>query len=174
MNFGKKAKVIFTKGNLLDKIDYLRYVIDIILCIIVLVAYNKKYMLSIRGAISDTISFSSITLGVLGVLIGLLMSLKEESIFFKKAQKYDLDNDIYTSLINRMRNAFIFNLFLLILSVFYCFVIPNMPFFIKCMGLIIWFFLFIFVSWDTVYLIWIIVKICTFKNNDDSVRESRS
>lgn len=30
MNFGKKAKVVFTKGNLLDKIDYLRYVIDII------------------------------------------------------------------------------------------------------------------------------------------------
>lgn len=169
-----RTKVICTKGTWIDKIDYFRYVITGIICVFMVCMYNQKYMLSIRGAISDTISFSSIILGILGLLIGLLMSLKEDSLFFKRAQKYELEDDIYTKLMTRLRNAFMYNLVLLILSVIYCFIIPNINFYIKTSGLIIWFFLFLIVSWDTVYLIWLIVKICIYKPKKKSVRASKS
>ncbi|MDT2612789.1 hypothetical protein [Enterococcus dongliensis] len=170
-----KIKIIFKKGNLIDIIDYLRYVVTIILCFVMMCVYNLKYLLSIRGAISNTISFSSIILGILGLLIGLLMSLKEDSLFFKQAKKYDnMDDDVYAKLMIRLRNAFMYNLALLILSVIYCFIIPNMNFYIKSIGLMLWFFLFLIVAWDTIYLIWIIVKICTYKPEEKSIRESRS
>ncbi|MGM0168034.1 hypothetical protein IGI39_003046 [Enterococcus sp. AZ135] len=170
----EKAKKILKKGDLIDKIDYFRYFITIIICLSLVCIYKKGYMLSIRGAISDTIAFSSIILGILGLLIGLLMSLREDSIFFKKARKYDLDLEIYDKLLKRIRDAFLYNIVLVLLSIFYCFVIPNMPPFIKGMGLFLWFFLFIVVSWDVFYLIWIIVKICTFKDNDTTGRRSVS
>ncbi|HCM86214.1 MAG TPA: hypothetical protein DIT08_09140 [Enterococcus sp.] len=169
-----KMKIILKKGSLIDKFDYFRYVFAIISCCFMVYFYNQKYMLSIRGAISDTISFSSIILGILGLLIGMLMSLKEDSVFFKQAKKYDLNDEIYSKLMKRLRNAFMYNLALLILSVLYCFVIPNINIYIKSIGLILWFFLFLIVSWDTIYLIWIIVKICTFKTDETSTRESRS
>lgn len=167
-------KLIIKKGNIIDKIDYFRYFFALVLCLLMVYFYNQKYLLSIRGAISDTISFSSVILGILGLLIGLLMSLKEDSLFFKQTKKYDLNIDIYTVLMERLRNAFMYNLALLILSVIYCFVIPNMNFYLKIIGLMIWFFLFLIVSWDTIFLVWIIVKICTFKPEKDSIRASKS
>lgn len=170
----EKAKRVLTKGDWIDKIDYFRYAVTIIICLGLVCIYKKGYLLSIRGAISDTISFSSIILGILGLLIGLLMSLREDSIFFKKAKKYDLDLEIYDKLLKRIRDAFLYNIVLVLLSIFYCFVIPNMPSFIKSTGLFLWFFLFIIVSWDVFYLIWIIVKICTFKDNDNNGRRIMS
>lgn len=168
------AKKVLKKGRFIDIIDFFRYIIAMFVCIFLVYFYQKSYMLSIRGAISDTISFSSIILGILGLLIGLLMSLKEDSIFFKQAKKYDKDSEIYYTLLKRMRNAFIYNIILVLLSIFYCFVIPNMPIVIKHCGLFFWFYLFIIVSWDTIYLIWIIVKICTFKDDGNSGRRSVS
>lgn len=77
----EKARKVLKKGDLVDKVDYFRYVLIIFICLFLVFIYKNGYMLSIRGAISDTISFSSIILGILGLLIGLLMSLKEDSIF---------------------------------------------------------------------------------------------
>ena len=162
----EKARKVLKKGDLVDKVDYFRYVLIIFICLFLVFIYKNGYMLSIRGAISDTISFSSIILGILGLLIGLLMSLKEDSIFFRRAKKFDLDSNIYNTLLERLRNAFLYNIVLVLLSIFYCFVIPNMPSFVKSMCLFFWFFLFTIVSWDVFYLVWIIVKICTFKDND--------
>lgn len=173
-NLVKKMKIKIIKGKIIDVIDYFRYVIAILLGLAMLFLYNNKFMLSIRGAISDTISFSSIVLGILGLLIGLLISLKDDSFFFKQAKKYDLKDEIYKVLMVRLRNAFMFNLALLLLSVIYCFVIPNINFWLKSSGLIIWFFLFLIVSWDTIFLIWIIVKICIFEPEENSTRGSKS
>lgn len=169
-----RARKVLKKGDLVDKIDFFRYIIIIFVCVILVVIYNYAYMLSIRGAISDTISFSSIILGILGLLIGLLMSLREDSIFFKKAEAFDLDGDIYDKLLRRLRNAFFYNIVLVLLSIFYCFVIPNVIPLIKHIGLFLWFFLFIVVSWDVFYLIWIIVRICTFKNTENTGRRKGS
>ena len=166
----ENARKVLKKGDLVDKVDYFRYVLIIFICLFLVFIYKNGYMLSIRGAISDTISFSSIILGILGLLIGLLMSLKEDSIFFRRAKKFDLDSNIYNTLLERLRNAFLYNIVLVLLSIFYCFVIPNMPSFVKSMGLFFWFFLFTIVSWDVFYLVWIIVKICTFKDNDNNGR----
>lgn len=83
----EKARKVLKKGDLVDKVDYFRYVLIIFICLFLVFIYKNGYMLSIRGAISDTISFSSIILGILGLLIGLLMSLKEDSIFFRRAKK---------------------------------------------------------------------------------------
>lgn len=172
--FFKKGCLVLKDGHLIDKIDYFRYVIAIFICFITVVIYANEYMLSIRGAISDTISYSSIVLGIIGLLIGLLISLKEDSIFFERAERFELDRDIYNKLLKRLRNAFMYNILLVLLSILYCFVIPAMPLFFKYTGLFIWFYLFIIVSWDVFYLIWIIVKICTFKNNSGNGRRTGS
>lgn len=170
----KEKKEVFKNGHLVDKIDAVRYFITVFICSITVCIYANNYMLSIRGAISDTISFSSIILGIIGLLIGLLMNLKEDSIFFKRAKRFELDTNIYITLLNRMRNAFMYNILLVLLSIFYCFVIPDMNTLIKHVGLFIWFFLFIIVSWDVFYLIWIIVKICTFNDDDNNGRPKSS
>lgn len=169
-----EIREVFKNGHLVDKIDAVRYYIAGLMCLFTVCIYTNNYMLSIRGAISDTISFSSIILGIIGLLIGLLMNLKEDSIFFKRAKRFDLDTNIYITLLNRMRNAFMYNILLVLLSIFYCFVIPDMPILIKYIGLFIWFFLFIIVSWDVFYLIWLIVKICTFNDDDNNGRPRSS
>lgn len=173
-NYWRRTKKVVKKGNIIDIIDFFRYYIITIFCFILVILYNRAYMLSIRGAISDTISFSSIILGILGLLIGLLMSLRDDSIFFKQAKKYDLKDSIYDKLLKRLRNAFLYNIILVLLSIFYCFVIPNTMHLIKYIGLLLWFFLFLLVAWDVFYLIWLIVKICTFKSINNTGRRKGS
>lgn len=71
----------------LDRVNVIHNELIVILCVIFSVFYVCGKFLSIRNSISDTITISSIILGVVGVLIGLLISMKEDSKFFISAKK---------------------------------------------------------------------------------------
>ena len=54
-----EIREVFKNGHLVDKIDAVRYYIAGLMCLFTVCIYTNNYMLSIRGAISDTISSSS-------------------------------------------------------------------------------------------------------------------
>ena len=107
------------------------------------VFYVCGKFLSIRNSISDTITISSIILGVVGVLIGLLISMKEDSKFFISAEKAGKDDFFYKNLMSKLRNAFLTNLFFVVLTLMLNLILPTASFWIKGVFLV---FLVFFVS----------------------------
>jgi len=122
----------------LDIINVIHNEIIIILCSIFSVFYVCGKFLSIRNSISDTIAISSIILGVVGVLIGLLISMKADSTFFISAKKAGKDDFFYKNLMTKLRNAFLTNLFFVVLTLMLNLIMPSVSFLIKGAFLVFW------------------------------------
>lgn len=168
-----KKKKILNEGNLEDKVNGLINEISLIICIVFGFLYHNNAFISIREAISDTISLSSIILGILGVLLGQLVSLREDSPFFKRAKEIDKDNFFFNELIEQLRNSFIVNLFFVLYTLFFNLLPPNNFTLVKVFFLSFWFFLFIKIIWQVVYLIILISKISVYTPSKSDTREYR-
>lgn len=147
----------------LDRVNVIHNELIVILCVIFSVFYVCGKFLSIRNSISDTITISSIILGVVGVLIGLLISMKEDSKFFISAKKAGKDDFFYKNLMSKLRNAFLTNLFFVVLTLMLNLILPTASFWIKGVFLVFWSFLFLKTLWQVAYLIILITKIITYE-----------
>ncbi|MCS8593060.1 hypothetical protein [Enterococcus faecium] len=147
----------------LDRVNVVHNELILIFCIVFSSFYMCGKFLSIRNSISDTITISSIILGVIGVLIGLLISMKEDSTFFVNAAKVGKDDFFYKSLMLKLRNAFLTNLFFVVLTLMLNLILPAVSFLLKSTFLIFWSYLFLKTLWQVMYLIILITKIITYE-----------
>lgn len=165
----KNKKTAMNDGDSLDIINSWINEISIVLCLFFSMLYYSDGLNSVRAIVSDTISVSSILLGILGVLIGILISLKEDSIFFKKAKEKGKDGFFYESLLIKLRNAFIINIFFVSYTLLFNLIKPSSFIIVKCTFIFIWAFLLIKIIWQSLYLMILITKIATYsspKGND--------
>lgn len=163
----KNQWALLKQGTWLDKINLLRYCIAIFIMSVMIYLYSKGYFQSIRGTVSDTISLSSITLGILGVLIGLLINMNDDSPFFKEVKKEHKSDLFYKPLMHKLRNTFILNLIFVLYTLFFDMLTSNINHYLKYIGLGAWFWSLLIIMWNVMFLIIIIVKIATLKNDDN-------
>lgn len=161
---------ILKHGDCVDKINGFINEISLLMCIIFAFFYQNNSFVSIREAVSDTISLSSIILGVLGVLLGLLVSLQEDSPFFKKAKEIGNDTFYFKELIIKLRDSFIINMIFVVYTLFFNLLPPTEVIFLKIIFISCWFFLFIRIIWQVIFLIIIISKISIYTSPDKSSR----
>lgn len=154
---------VLSKYSILDKINILQNELILLICILFIFLYYNSVFSSVRNIVSDTVSLSSIILGILGVLIGILISLKENSDFFKKAVSLEKEGFFFGSLIKKMKNAFLLNMFFVVLTISSNLLLPSTISLLKYVAIFGWFFLLVKVLWQVCYLITTITKIATYK-----------
>lgn len=161
-----KRKKQFKNYDFLDKINIYHNEYLILICIVFVGLYMTRIFSTVRNAVSDTITFSSIILGIIGVLIGILIGLEENSRFFKKAKNFNKDGLVYNSLMKKMGTAFLTNIIFIAFTVGFDIIPPTNILTIKSVVLTVWGFLFLKTIWQVCYLIIIIIKIATFVEED--------
>lgn len=162
---------ILINGNVEDKINGFINELSLLICIIFAFFYYNNGFISIREVISDTISLSSIILGILGVLLGLLISLQEDSSFFKKAKEINKDRFYFKELIIQLRDSFILNIVFVIYTLFFNLLPPSQAVFLKLFFISFWIFLFIKIIWRVIFLIIIISKISLYTPSSNPSRD---
>lgn len=162
-----KRKKQFNNYDFLDRFNIYHNEYLVLICLVFVGLYMTRIFSTVRNAVSDTITFSSIILGIIGVLIGILMGLEENSRFFKKSQKFNKDVLVYNSLMKKMGAAFLTNIIFIAFTVGFDIIPPTDILMIKSVVLTVWGFLFLKTIWQTCYLVIIIVKIATFIEKDN-------
>lgn len=164
-----KRIVLKLKITFIDKINKHRVCFSIIISAILSGLYvSLKFSRSIRSCVSDFISISSIILGILGVFIGLLISLRNSD-FVKTLNKYlkrdKNGNDAFQYLLNYIKKQFVISIIFVFITVAID-VIPSIIFkpmlitvIAKFILITIWITLFLLTLWGTFYVVHIIVKI---------------
>ena len=89
--------------------------------------------------------------------------MKEDSTFFVNAAKAGKDAFFYKSLMLKLRNAFLTNLFFVVLTLTLNLILPAVSFLLKSTFLIFWSYLFLKTLWQVMYLIILITKIITYE-----------
>lgn len=158
----------------LDKINLFHNEIILAIGLVFIYFYLHKHFSTIRNALSDTISFSSIIMGVLGVLIGILIALDSSSSFFKKAEQYNKKQMFYSGLMHQTKRAFITNIIFVSVTVIFNIVPPIENWFLKGIILLLWGYLFIKIIWQICYLIIVMVNVATYEEPKKEKEKKRS
>lgn len=166
-------KEVLKDGNYEDIINTSINEIAIILAVIFSLMYSINMLSSLRNIVSDTIALSSIILGILGVLLGLLINLKEDSPFFKKAEAINKEEFYFYSIIVELKNSFITNLLFVIYTLFFNIIPASDKNIMKFLLLAIWSYMFIKIIWKVLYLIIIITKVATYTKKESSAKEKK-
>ncbi len=170
----KVKKHKFKNANNLDKLNLFHSEIAVFLCLTFSIIYHYHMFATVRNALSDTIALSSIILGIIGVLIGILIGLSEDSDFFKKAAKYGKSTFYYNSLMGKMKVAFLTNIIFVSMTVFFNFILPSSLDLLKIPAIFIWSFLFMKILWQVTYLILVIISIATYEESPSNNEKKRS
>lgn len=152
----------FKNYDTLDKINIYHNEIIFILGFAFVYFYLNEQFSTIRNALSDTISFSSIIMGVIGVLIGVLIALEGNSSFFNKADSYGKKGFFYSSLMHKAKRAFITNIIFVAITVLFNIAPAIDNWEVKGMILLLWGYLFAKIIWQICYLIIVMVNVATY------------
>ncbi|MCM0724324.1 hypothetical protein NB814_00965 [Latilactobacillus curvatus] len=135
----------------------------LLICIVVGTLCRFMHFKSFRNMASDAIAIVSITLAILGLFLGILISLKEDSVFFKQAKRYELDKDIFKDLLKTITNSIYINIIFIASTLMYD-VMPTINNKVaKYLGNILWAALFVFLLIETTHIVYLIYKIYTFE-----------
>lgn len=118
---------------------------------------------SFRNLTSDVITIISITLAIDGLFLGILINLKDDSPFFKRASKYNLEDDIFRKLMKSIVHNIYFNVFFIVITLVYDVMPPFKMVLLKRIGNIVWMSFFFFLLIGTVHIVYLINKINNFK-----------
>ena len=121
---------------------------------------------SYRNLTSDAITISSILLAILGIYFGALSTLKEQSIFFKKAKEYGQNKNIMKGLIKYIGLNVYINIFFIFITIIYDVAPHANNNIIKIIANTIWLFLFIVILLGTITVVNFIMKIYLFEDNN--------
>lgn len=126
--------------------------------------------INFHDLITVFLSFSSIILAILSILLTCVLNLKSTSIFFKKAKKFKVDEDILRKLVNIIFCNIYLNLFFMFILFCYNFFssINLIP--IKIVGKSIIFYLFIYIFINTTYVIYLIYQIYNFEEESTTTK----
>lgn len=145
--------------NLYDKINIARFELTLFFALIGGGFYAKGMLRSIRLGIGDSITISSIFLGILGVFIGVLIGEKKNSKFFKAASEAGKDN-WYPNLMRNIERQFLVNVLFIAYTFLYDFLPPFSHLYIKTILIAVWIGMFILTLWGVFYVVDTIVNIC--------------
>lgn len=146
--------------DIIDFIEKGKYIISIGISVFFSFCYvNFKFINSIRIGVSDIISISSILLAVLGVFIGLLISLRDSD-FMKKIDIYMKEGETaFNYLLTYIKKQFIINLIFVFITAMIDFIPAVTNALLKGTLIAIWFGLLCLTLWGTFYIVNIIVKL---------------
>lgn len=124
---------------------------------------------NIRSVVDSVINFSSIVIGVTGVFLTLIVTLKESPVFERLKQHFPIINKLlYTSL----RNQIFYGLIVVILSIFII-SLPSSPYrYLSSIGIGIWFYFFFRLTLGSFYTVKLITDLVV-KNFEDIDRKTR-
>lgn len=165
----KRLKEVFRQGNKIDKFNMINYAVFGVFSLAGIFLYANGWLKSVRLGISDTITVSSIILGILGVFIGILIGQHENSKFFKATQRVKRDKDFFGSLMKKVRNQFFFNIIFIVFTLFCDFLPSGMNQIVKLIFLFFWAWLFMVTLWGVFYIVdtIVVISINDTKMNDD-------
>lgn len=127
---------------------------------------------SYRNLTSDAITISSILLAILGIYFGVLSTLEEQSIFFKKAKEYGQNKNIMKGLIKYIGLNVYINIFFIFITIIYD-VAPHVNnSIIKLIANTIWLFLFMVMLLGTITVVNFIMRIYLFEDNNKTKIET--
>ncbi|WP_428958048.1 hypothetical protein [Levilactobacillus brevis] len=164
------TKVSF-KSRLIDFINRWRYVVALLFSILFGIVYIKGLVKSMRLSTADILTVSSIILGILGVFIGLLISM-QSSLFFEKLKLFSTYSnhtteenkfDAFKYLVSYLRNAFMKDVFFVAITVMIDFVPSGTNLYIKLPLIVFWTWLLLISLWEVFYSVDYIVKIALFE-----------
>lgn len=169
-------KYIKNSSWIKDFIDKYRLILAIFISVVLGYLYFKGNLRSVRFSVSDAISVASIILGILGVFIGLLISVRSDS-FFTKLSEYGSNSSvnaevIFSRLMTRLRNNFTLNLMFIVLALAVDVLPVTKNLLLKAIffgGLSLLFFLSVWGAW---YLVDLVVSIMLFKPEKSSRKTS--
>lgn len=125
--------------------------------------YYHGLIIGFRNSVGDIISIASITLGILGVFLGLLIG-QENNKYFEKTRSYQKNNsNVFEYLIKLIRNNFVINLLFIMLTILIDFVPSGLPILFRCISLFIWAFLLLISFWGVFYVVHTIVNLILYK-----------
>lgn len=165
-------KYIKSSSWIKDCIDKYRVLLALFISVVLGYLYFKGNLRSVRFSVSDAIAVASIILGILGVFIGLLTSVRADS-FFTKLSEYGNNSSvnaqvIFSRLMTRLRNNFALNLLFIILALAIDVLPITKNLLLKAIffgGLSLLFFLSV---WGVWYLVDLVVSIMLFKPEKSS------
>lgn len=133
-----------------------------ILSLIFSIFYSIGWIMGFRNSVGDIISIASITLGILGVFLGLLIG-QENNRCFERIKEHSNSINMFEYLIKLIRNDFVTNLIFIILTILIDFVPSGLPIVFKCVSLFIWAFLLLISFWGVFYVVHTIVNLILYK-----------
>lgn len=149
--------------------DHLVYLLALIAIIVGVFTVFVPFE-SFRNLTSDVITIISITLAIDGLFLGILINLKEDSPFFKRAHEFNLEENIFKRLVKTIIYNIYLNIFFIIVTLGYD-VIPAIKIdLLKKFGNIIWASFFIFLLIGTVYIVSLINKINDFNPEQNNTK----
>lgn len=142
----------------IDFTEKFKIFIFLVISAIFAIIYVKGRFKSIRNCTSDVIAISSIILGILGVFIGLLISMKSSD-FIKKLNKNLSKGNVFEYLLKYIRKQFCINLVFVFSTVMIDFAPSISNLILKGILITIWLFLFLLTLWGSFYAVDMIAKI---------------
>lgn len=153
--------------NFFEKRKFLLFIIILIIvgCFVIFAPLS-----SFRNLTSDSITISSILLAILGIFLGILLNLKDDSIFFRRAKAFDQDERIFFTLLNLIVKNFFLNIVFVVGTLLYD-VAPQVESkFFKSFINIFWMSLFFFLIIGTCYIVYLISEIYNFQPESNETR----
>ncbi|MBT9655996.1 hypothetical protein [Lactiplantibacillus plantarum] len=169
----ERLQHVFNKGNRIDKFNVVNYGVFGIFSIASVILYRNGFLKSVRFGISDTITVSSIILGILGIFIGILIGQHENSNFFRAVKRAGRDKEFFGNLMMKIRNQFFFNIVFIIFTLLCDFLPAGMNILLKSFFLFLWVWLFMVTLWGVFYIVDTIVVISVTDNNFNNSSEPR-
>jgi len=144
-------------------------VICFVLALIFAIARYLELMNNVRELVDSVINFSSIVIGVTGVFLTLIVTLKESPVFERLGKVFPkITNTLYMSL----RNQIFYGLIVVILSILIN-TLPASPLkILSSIGVGVWFYFFWRLSLGSFYTVKLITDLVV-RNFEDNDRNSR-
>lgn len=144
-------------------------VICIVLALIFATTHYLGFLINVRELVDSIINFSSIVIGVTGVFLTLIVTLKESPVFERLKKYFPIINKtLYFSL----RNQIFYGLVVVIISILIN-SLPASPYrFLSSIGVGIWFFFFWKLTLGSFYTVKLITDLVV-RNFDDTERKLR-
>jgi magnesium-transporting ATPase (P-type) len=169
----KKEKLQDFIEKYLNKLESLWVSYSFLICfsfaLITGVLYYTGLIVNFRGMTMNVVNFASIVIGVSGVFLTLIITLKESPVFERLSAFYPtIQKDLYIYL----RNQIYFSLVVVILSVIINILPPAPHELLSTLGVLIWFLFFWLMSFGTFYAVKLIIDL-VIKNFEVPERKSR-
>lgn len=160
-------KSIGIKFNLVNFIERNSIAVAIFVSLIIEGLFYLGFIGNVRSIFSDVIAYLSILLGLLGVYLGIFVSLDDDSLVFKRLNELGKDNlKIYKNrLIKLTSNTIYESIFMVVFTLLLSIVNISLPTILKHLIFLFWVFILNHISIGTFLVIHLITGVANKNSN---------